>query len=522
MTEEVLFLLYTWRRVLLSPQSMSHSLDSVSKLEVSSFLGWCNADPSAFYSLTSWLNSANLRQELEVRKRVLARYLLNNLLCVTQDYGRFLTKRYVYACGTIAAVLFERDETNDVVSEPLASNMIEVLTILSGRVLLYTPADYFIFIRENDSTITRGESIEVKRLLLLLSTHPSYFRVRPSELAVAIIFYCRLALGGDVSIGLVLTKKGYRYSFSDSLPTIKVVHGMILTMELDQEKTLLVRDLVPSYLESNLAPSRAKVTIRTKCTDLTESSSLGSGEHGQVYRAHSGRTAVAVKVQQWSGSIMREIAVMSTLSHPNLQSARSFCIEGGEARIYMTVQQSLFSKIYSSHQMDDTDAVQRRVWMEGNPSPFKVIDLPTRRSYARQLLKGLVYLAEVGIIHGDIKPDNLLISQAGVLKITDFGLSFLYTTSREYEDSVSMLLYAPGYRDPNIDQKWKTISYEADVWAAAVTILEMETGILPLLTRRDPEMRCVSDRKLARVCSQMLLENVQQRIDAKQALLAFE
>ena len=55
-------------------------------------------------------------------------------------------------------------------------------------------------------------------------------------------------------------------------------------------------------------------------------------------------------------------------------------------------------------------------------SPDKKFPVWQSHDYFTQLLDGLAYLHSKGIIHKDIKPGNLLLDQAGVLKIADFGV----------------------------------------------------------------------------------------------------
>lgn len=118
--------------------------------------------------------------------------------------------------------------------------------------------------------------------------------------------------------------------------------------------------------------------------------------------------------------------------------------------IRMPVQSSLYDAIYQDHTPIEADKARHSVWTDGHESPFKVIYLVARRSYARQLLRGLVYLSDLGILHGDIKPSNILISQSGVLKISDYGLSVIYSLDLIYTPNRQHSLYAPAYRDPHI------------------------------------------------------------------------
>jgi cyclin-dependent kinase-like len=58
--------------------------------------------------------------------------------------------------------------------------------------------------------------------------------------------------------------------------------------------------------------------------------------------------------------------------------------------------------------------------IENNPDGLKTEMI---RSYMFQLLKGLRYLHKNGIIHRDVKPENLLVDKTGTLKLCDFGFA---------------------------------------------------------------------------------------------------
>ena len=60
-------------------------------------------------------------------------------------------------------------------------------------------------------------------------------------------------------------------------------------------------------------------------------------------------------------------------------------------------------------------------------------DEPTARFYFRQLIRGVKYCHNQGVCHRDLKPENLLLDNNGDLKISDFGLSALYTGSADDE-----------------------------------------------------------------------------------------
>lgn len=60
-------------------------------------------------------------------------------------------------------------------------------------------------------------------------------------------------------------------------------------------------------------------------------------------------------------------------------------------------------------------------------------DEPTARFYFKQLIRGVKYCHNQGVCHRDLKPENLLLDGNGDLKISDFGLSALYTGSADDE-----------------------------------------------------------------------------------------
>jgi serine/threonine protein kinase len=77
-------------------------------------------------------------------------------------------------------------------------------------------------------------------------------------------------------------------------------------------------------------------------------------------------------------------------------------------------------------------------------APNKQLPLPQARSLFRDLIEGLDYLHSNGIIHKDIKPDNLLITNSGSLKITDFGVA----ENVNNEDDGMFKSFLPGVGSP--------------------------------------------------------------------------
>ena len=90
---------------------------------------------------------------------------------------------------------------------------------------------------------------------------------------------------------------------------------------------------------------------------------------------------------------------------------------------------------------------------------------------ARQVLLGLRYLFEQGIQHRDIKPANLLMTEGGVVKISDFG-------SSKDDPLSSTFVGTTRYMSPE-RLNGEEYGWAADLWAAGITFLEAAMGEHP-------------------------------------------
>jgi len=102
------------------------------------------------------------------------------------------------------------------------------------------------------------------------------------------------------------------------------------------------------------------------------------------------------------------------------------------------------------------------------------LNLSAVRSYAKQLLRALQHLNRFKVIHADLKPDNILVSEDySTLKICDFGSAFFSTDQSSFE--TTPYLISRFYRPPEVilglDYDMKV-----DLWSVAVTLSELYTG----------------------------------------------
>lgn len=106
----------------------------------------------------------------------------------------------------------------------------------------------------------------------------------------------------------------------------------------------------------------------------------------------------------------------------------------------------------------------------------------TARYYFRQLVTGVKYCHTQGVCHRDLKPENLLLDEHGNLKISDFGLSALYTGAAD-DTSRATLLHTtcgtPNYVAPEVLNDRGYDGRAADVWSMGVILYVLLAGFLP-------------------------------------------
>ncbi|KAI3633125.1 hypothetical protein MIR68_009200 [Amoeboaphelidium protococcarum] len=122
------------------------------------------------------------------------------------------------------------------------------------------------------------------------------------------------------------------------------------------------------------------------------------------------------------------------------------------------------------------------------------LDMELCRSYARQIVNGLIYLHEQGIIHRDIKGANILVTSDDIIKISDFGVSKLVDqVGVEQRCSVKGSVF---WMCPELVTR-NYLTTKVDVWSLGCVVIEMATGRRPWMPL-DPmqAMYCIGNGKL--------------------------
>jgi serine/threonine-protein kinase len=113
--------------------------------------------------------------------------------------------------------------------------------------------------------------------------------------------------------------------------------------------------------------------------------------------------------------------------------------------------------------------------------PSRVIAIDKLIHYARQILEGLDRLHHAGIVHRDIKPYNILVTDQDTVKICDFGLSTL--RGEPLSRPSNLKVGSPWYASPEQEAAPDEVDCTADLYSVGVMIYRMATGQLPAETR---------------------------------------
>ncbi|GMI81631.1 geminivirus rep interacting kinase 2 [Hibiscus trionum] len=203
---------------------------------------------------------------------------------------------------------------------------------------------------------------------------------------------------------------------------------------------------------------------------------IGSGSYGKVvlYRNNVDGKHYAIKAFHKSHllklrvgpsetamtDVLREVLIMKILEHPNIVNLIEVIDDPTMDQFYMVLEY-----------------VESK-WVCEDSGPQGGIGEDTARKYVRDIVSGLMYLHAHNIVHGDIKPDNLLITGTGTVKIGDFSVS------QVFEDDNDELRRSPGTPVFTAPECCLGLTYNgkaADTWALGVTLYCMVLGRYPFL-----------------------------------------
>lgn len=111
-------------------------------------------------------------------------------------------------------------------------------------------------------------------------------------------------------------------------------------------------------------------------------------------------------------------------------------------------------------------------------SSTRIMSVDRAIVYMKQLLSGLSALHHKGMVHRDIKPFNILVTEYDQIKICDFGLSKL--RHENYGVPEHLKVGSPWYAPPEQEKSPDTVTFNADTYSCGVVFYRILTGYLPL------------------------------------------
>lgn len=195
---------------------------------------------------------------------------------------------------------------------------------------------------------------------------------------------------------------------------------------------------------------------------------LGQGAMGVVYKAKDPLIdrVVAIKTinlglamdekEEYEGRFYQEAKAAGRLNHPNIVTIYDVGKSGDVAYIAM--------EFLEGRELRD-------IMNEGG-----LLAVDQVLNIAAQVAQGLAYAHEHGIVHRDVKPSNIMVIRDGHVKITDFGIARMASSS--VRTQTGMVLGSPKYMSPE-QVMGKSIDQRSDIFSLGVMLYEMLTGQAP-------------------------------------------
>ncbi|PGH11088.1 STE/STE11/SSK protein kinase [Polytolypa hystricis UAMH7299] len=273
----------------------------------------------------------------------------------------------------------------------------------------------------------------------------------------------------------------------------------VTRVEVDSKRQALGR-----VLEGSNEADRSVTVLSSSATNVTlrwqQGQFIGGGTSGSVYAAIDLDTSYLMAVKEIrlqepsvipgaAQQIRDEMGVLEVLDHPNIVSYYGIEVHRDKVYIFMEYcSGGSLANLLEHGRIEDETVIM---------------------VYSLQMLEGLAYLHQAGIVHRDIKPANILLDHNGVIKYVDFGAAMVI--ARQGKTLAAMDHYSTNHKDGtgqgkdvsaargNKNQKSVTgtpmyMSPELvrgelghspgrhgcmDIWSLGCVILEMATGLRP-------------------------------------------
>ncbi|XP_014676709.1 PREDICTED: cyclin-dependent kinase 1-like [Priapulus caudatus] len=195
--------------------------------------------------------------------------------------------------------------------------------------------------------------------------------------------------------------------------------------------------------------------------DYVKIEKIGEGTYGVVYKGRNKKTGLMVALKKIRleseeegvpSTAIREISLLKELVHPNIVALQDVLMQ--ENKLYL---------VFEFLSMD------LKRYMDSIPSG-QLMEPSLVKSYLYQITQALLFCHQRRVLHRDMKPQNLLIDNKGVIKLADFGLGRTFGIPvRVYTHEVVTLWY----RAPEVLLGSSRYSTPVDIWSIGTIFAEM-------------------------------------------------
>ncbi len=205
---------------------------------------------------------------------------------------------------------------------------------------------------------------------------------------------------------------------------------------------------------------------------------LGRGGMGVVHRVHHRGWGIDVAVKSPKKRLLKEQGWVDTFEHecetwtnlpPHPNTVVCYCVRrlGDIPRVFVELVEG----------QDLGRLIKEKTLYEGGTETIvhRIIDI------AIQVARGLHHAHENGVVHQDVKPKNMLVSNTGDVKVTDFGLARVGVAENESGENSGKLVRwgplggTPVYTSPDY-KRLNEVTAQSDIWSLGLAIIEMFSG----------------------------------------------
>uniref|UniRef100_A0A0D9XM56 RING-type E3 ubiquitin transferase n=1 Tax=Leersia perrieri TaxID=77586 RepID=A0A0D9XM56_9ORYZ len=282
----------------------------------------------------------------------------------------------------------------------------------------------------------------------------------------------------------------HHISESDSVATyleenMKAMESLVQSLKLEYSKMKRERDdavkeargmriekeLTTSCVYGAMSSEFSLMELEQATENFSNSLNIGQGGFGSVYRGFLRNTTVAIKMLHTDSlngqsQFHQEVAILNRVRHPNLVTLIGACTEAS----------ALVYEFLPNGSLED------RLNCVDNTLP---LTWQVRIQIITEICSALIFLHKHrphAVVHGDLKPGNILLDANLQSKLSDFGISRLLLESSVTGSNAhytSRPMGTPAYMDPGFFATGE-LTPQSDTYSFGVTIMRLLTGRAPL------------------------------------------